>query len=58
MKRLLLLLALALPLFAQTQYTITPNRGPVTGGTEVTIKGEFGQWPYGVIFGDTSVPAR
>ena len=57
MKRLLLLLALALPLFAQTQYTITPNRGPVTGGTEVTIKGEFGLWPYGVIFGDISVPA-
>jgi hypothetical protein len=57
MKRLLLLLILALPLVAQTQYTITPSRGPVTGGTQVTIKGSFGEWPYGVIFGDTSVPA-
>jgi hypothetical protein len=57
MKRLLLLFCLALPLSAQTQYTITPNHGPVAGGTQVTIKGSFGQWPYGVIFGSTHVPA-
>lgn len=51
------LFAAAVPLFAQVQYSITPNRGPVAGGTEVTIKGQFGSWPYGVIFGDTHVPA-
>jgi hypothetical protein len=53
----LLLFAFAVPLFAQVQYSITPNRGPVGGGTEVTIQGQFGTWPYGVIFGDVSVPA-
>jgi IPT/TIG domain len=55
--RLLALCALAVPLFAQVQYSITPNRGPVTGGTEVTIKGVFGNWPYGVYFGATGVTA-
>jgi IPT/TIG domain len=39
------------------QYSITPNRGPVAGGTEVTIKGQFGNWPYGVYFGATGVTA-
>jgi IPT/TIG domain len=55
--RLLALCAIAVPLFAQVQYSITPNRGPVAGGTEVTIKGEFGNWPYDVYFGGTSVTA-
>lgn len=51
------LFAVAVPLFAQVQYTVTPSRGPVAGGNEVTIKGEFGNWPYGVMFGATHVPA-
>ncbi|HEX6096368.1 MAG TPA: IPT/TIG domain-containing protein [Thermoanaerobaculia bacterium] len=55
--RLLALFAVAVPLFAQVQYSITPNRGPVAGGTEVTIKGQFGNWPYDVYFGAASVPA-
>src|ERR1043165_1205738 len=42
---------------AQQQYTITPARGPVAGGTEVTIHGEFGFGIYGVIFGGVSVAA-
>ena len=61
MRRIAILFALfaAIPLFAQNQYTITPNRGPVAGGTEITITGseEFGDWSYGVIFGDAGVPA-
>lgn len=51
------LFAVAAPLFAQVQYTITPSRGPVAGGNEVTIKGEFGNWAYGLVFGATHVPA-
>ena len=34
-------------------YTMTPTSGPTTGGTEVTIKGDFGEWPYVVSFGST-----
>ncbi|HYH08332.1 MAG TPA: IPT/TIG domain-containing protein [Thermoanaerobaculia bacterium] len=34
-------------------YTMTPTSGPTTGGTEVTIKGQFGEWPYAVVFGST-----
>jgi hypothetical protein len=43
----------------QPDYTITPNRGPVAGGTEVRItsREDLGAWPYAVIFGDTPVPA-
>lgn len=53
-----LLAVIAAPLHAQQQqFTMSPNRGPVTGGTQVTIKGSFGQWPYGVIFGGAHVPA-
>jgi hypothetical protein len=47
----------AVPLFAQVQYSITPSNGPVAGGTEVTIKGEFGNWPYTVYFGATPAQA-
>lgn len=50
----------ALPLAAQATFTITPDNGPTSGGTTVTIKrldGEFGMWPYGVIFDGISVPA-
>lgn len=56
LRRFLLLLSLfaAVPLFAQTQYSITPASGPVAGGTEVTIKGAFGTWPYTVFFGTTA----
>jgi hypothetical protein len=54
---LVLLFAVAVPLAAQVQYTITPNRGPVAGGTEVTIKGAFGNWPYTVYFGSAAAPA-
>ena len=60
-RRILMLFALfavAVPLFADdVVYTISPDRGPVAGGTEVTIKGQFGTWPYGVIFGSAHVPA-
>ena len=45
------------PLLAQTPYAITPSSGPATGGTDVTIKGDFGQWPYDVIFGTEAVTA-
>jgi hypothetical protein len=30
---------------------MTPTAGPTSGGTEVTIKGDFGPTSYGVIFG-------
>lgn len=56
-KLALFVLLAALPLAAQSSYTITPSSGPTSGGTTVTIKGNFGQWPYGVIFGGISVPA-
>jgi hypothetical protein len=43
----------------QPGFTITPNHGPVAGGTEIRItsRDDLGQWPYGVIFGSTHVPA-
>lgn len=41
-----------------TPHTITPNRGPVAGGTEVRVTGDFGSWPYALIFGETFVPAN
>lgn len=50
----LLTLFLSTSLFAA--YTITPASGPTGGGTTVTITGEFGNWPYQVLFGDA--PAR
>jgi hypothetical protein len=53
----LLSLVFCLHAAAQDTYTITPDRGPVAGGTVVTIRGEFGEWPYGVIFGSVGVPA-
>ncbi|HYC60471.1 MAG TPA: IPT/TIG domain-containing protein [Thermoanaerobaculia bacterium] len=57
LKLTFLVLLATSPLAAQTNYTITPDNGPTSGGTHVTIKGDFGQWPYGVIFGGVSVPA-
>ena len=48
MKRLLLLLLFALPLFAQ--FTISPAQGPVTGGTSVTIRGDLLPHAYEVYF--------
>lgn len=60
MRRVSLLLALAVllsaaPLFAEVfPFTITPASGPTAGGQLVTIKGSFGFWPYGVIFGRTA----
>lgn len=52
-----MLLALAAPaVFAQIPIdSITPSSGPSTGGTVVTLKGDFSSWPYYVYFGD--VPA-
>lgn len=38
-------------------WAITPSSGPSTGGTPVTIKGNFGFWPYGLILGGTGVTA-
>jgi hypothetical protein len=46
----ILSLLCAFPLLAQTKFTITPRSGPASGGTTVTIKGDFAEWPYGVIF--------
>ncbi len=44
----------ALSLSAQeVQFTMTPASGPTEGGTEVTIKGSFAEWPYTVMFGST-----
>lgn len=52
---LLLSVLVALPRFAhEIPYSITPGSGPTAGGTEVTVKGNFGQWPYTVFFGDTA----
>jgi IPT/TIG domain len=50
---LLAVLLSAVPLFAQeVPFSMTPSSGPTTGGTVVTIKGNFGEWPYGVYFGE------
>ena len=57
MLKLLLVTLLAFPLLAQTPYSITPSAGPTSGGTEVTVRGDFGSWPYHVIFGSTAVQA-
>lgn len=60
MRRTVLLTALTL-LFAvslsaaEPGWSISPASGPAAGGTVVTIKGEFGTWPYGVTF--NGVPA-
>jgi len=52
---LLTVLLSAVPLFAEVfPFTITPASGPTTGGQLVTIKGSFGNWPYGVGFGETA----
>lgn len=42
---------------AQTTWSITPASGPTSGGQEVHVKGNFGAWPYSLIFGSASVPA-
>lgn len=44
-------------LHAQSNVTIAPQIGPATGGQEVIVKGQFGNRPYGLIFGSTAVPA-
>lgn len=49
---LAVLFALSIGTTAVAQnFTMTPTSGPTSGGTEVTIKGEFGEWPYAVHFG-------
>jgi hypothetical protein len=61
--RLLTLCSLAALLFASTlfaddvPYSISPTSGPALGRTPVTVKGNFGTWPYGLIFGGVSVTA-
>jgi hypothetical protein len=50
--RLLFSLLIALPMLAETPYTIAPGAGLATGGTRVTLHGDFGFGIYGVIFGD------
>jgi len=57
LRYLLLFFIAALPLTAQTTWSITPDSGPTSGGQEVIVKGQFGLWPYGLIFGTASVPA-
>lgn len=56
-RRIALALFVALPLMAQTPYSITPSAGSTAGGTVVTIKGDFGTWPYLVFFGSEWVNA-
>ena len=46
---LTLLIALAVSA-DEPQYTISPSSGPAAGGTTVTIRGQFGTWPYFVVF--------
>jgi hypothetical protein len=53
----LLLSLVSAAAYAQTVHTITPSSGPVSGGQEVTVTGNFGFWPYGLIFGTVHVPA-
>lgn len=44
----------AVPLVGLEATSISPDRGPVAGGTEVTIRGSFPDaWNYGVMFGST-----
>ena len=54
----LLLFFASVAAVAQTPYSITPESGPASGGQEVIITGDFGSWPYGVIFGSAAVPAE
>lgn len=54
-RAVLSLLALASPLLADTYTSMSPTSGPTSGGTVVTIKGDFAPWNHGVLFG--SVPA-
>ncbi|HEY0159044.1 MAG TPA: IPT/TIG domain-containing protein [Thermoanaerobaculia bacterium] len=50
-------LLVSFPLFAQTPESIAPPSGPTSGGTEVTIKGDFAEVrQYQVLFGE--IPAR
>jgi hypothetical protein len=42
--------------YSADPYKITPSSGPLAGGTVVTITGQFGSWPYSVIFGQTFAP--
>ena len=61
--RNLRLLPLAALLVASTlladdvPYSIAPSSASTRGGIPVTVKGNFGTWPYGLIFGGVSVPA-
>lgn len=55
----LFVLLCAVPLFAQeVPFSISPASGPSGGGNEVTVKGNFGFWPYTLIFGDVFVAAE
>ena len=49
------MLAAASSLRADEYLSMSPTSGPTTGGTVVTIKGNFAEWEHGVIFG--SIPA-
>ena len=52
-------LLFAVPLLAhEVPFSISPATGPSGGGNEVTVKGNFGTWPYGLIFGDVYVAAE
>jgi hypothetical protein len=53
----LLFSAFALHAEDEVQYSITPSSGPIAGGTLVTVKGDFGFWPYALIFGSAGVNA-
>lgn len=57
MKRiaLLLLLVSSVSVHAFENCTIDPASGPTTGGNTVTIRcPDLGDWPYGVVFGETA----
>jgi hypothetical protein len=53
----LVVLLSAVSLSAQeVPFSVSPASGPV--GTEVTLKGNFGNWPYLMVFGSVYVPAE
>jgi hypothetical protein len=54
---LISLLCVATVHAAEGPWSISPSSGPASGNVLVTLKGNFGTWPYGIIFGGVSVPA-
>jgi len=43
--------------FLREPFRMTPAEGPTSGGTAITITGDFGTWPYFITFGNMGVPS-